>query len=56
MDATVGGIADAALMRRLERLARGEQPRVLDMFSGAGGISRQPQQRPAIQRIIHGGS
>lgn len=39
MDATVGGIADAALLRRLERLARGEQPRVLDMFSGAGGIS-----------------
>ncbi len=39
MDATTGGIADGALMRRLDRLARGERPRVLDLFSGAGGIS-----------------
>ena len=26
-------------MKRLERLARGEPPRVLDLFSGAGGLS-----------------
>lgn len=30
---------DPALIRKLERLARGEAPRVLDLFSGAGGIS-----------------
>jgi DNA-cytosine methyltransferase len=39
MDGISERIADPALMRRLERLARGEPPRVLDMFSGAGGIS-----------------
>lgn len=39
MDATAGVIADPTLVRRLERLARGEKPRVLDMFAGAGGIS-----------------
>ncbi len=32
-------LADPALMRKLERLANGGKPRVLDMFSGAGGIS-----------------
>ena len=26
-------------MRRLERLVRGEPPRVLDLFAGAGGLS-----------------
>lgn len=33
------GLADSALMRKLNRLASGESPRVLDLFSGAGGIS-----------------
>jgi DNA (cytosine-5)-methyltransferase 1 len=41
MDVTVGipPKADAGLVRKLERLARGGAPRVLDLFSGAGGIS-----------------
>lgn len=40
MDAcTQGSVTDAAVARKLARIARGEQPRVLDMFSGAGGIS-----------------
>jgi DNA (cytosine-5)-methyltransferase 1 len=40
MDAYTQGVAtDAAVARKLARLARGEPPRVLDMFSGAGGIS-----------------
>lgn len=39
MDALVKPAIDAATMAKLERLARGEKPRVLDMFSGAGGIS-----------------
>jgi DNA (cytosine-5)-methyltransferase 1 len=40
MDATTApGLADAALARKLERLAAGGAPRVLDLFSGAGGIS-----------------
>lgn len=30
---------DPALERKLARLRRGEAPRVLDLFSGAGGIS-----------------
>ena len=30
---------DSALIRKLERLAQGGAPRVLDLFSGAGGIS-----------------
>lgn len=36
---TRSGIADSALAAKIARLARGEQPRVLDMFAGAGGIS-----------------
>ena len=32
-------MTDATLQRKLERLARGETPRVLDLFSGCGGIS-----------------
>jgi DNA (cytosine-5)-methyltransferase 1 len=32
-------VADAALQRKLERLAAGGRPRVVDLFSGAGGIS-----------------
>lgn len=39
MDVAAGLAIDAATMTRLERLSRGEKPRVLDMFSGAGGIS-----------------
>ena len=39
MDAFAAQMADAATLAKLERLARGEKPRVLDMFSGAGGIS-----------------
>ena len=39
MDAMAGPAADAATMAKLERLARGGRPRVLDMFAGAGGIS-----------------
>ena len=39
MDAFSGERADAATMAKLERLSRGGNPRVLDMFSGAGGIS-----------------
>ena len=31
--------ADAALRQKIERLAAGGRPRVLDLFSGAGGIS-----------------
>jgi DNA (cytosine-5)-methyltransferase 1 len=31
--------ADTAFDRKLERLRRGEAPRVLDLFAGAGGIS-----------------
>lgn len=33
------GLSDNALQRKLDRLALGEKPRVLDMFAGAGGIS-----------------
>lgn len=36
---TWSGIADRALMRKLIRLSAGASPRVLDLFSGAGGIS-----------------
>ena len=32
-------LADAAVERKLKRLAEGGKPRVLDLFSGAGGIS-----------------
>jgi DNA (cytosine-5)-methyltransferase 1 len=32
-------ISDLLLVRKLQRLLRGEKPRVLDLFSGAGGIS-----------------
>jgi DNA (cytosine-5)-methyltransferase 1 len=39
MDMMARMAADAATTAKLERLARGEKPRVLDMFSGAGGIS-----------------
>lgn len=41
MDAMVGLLPkiDAGLVRKLERLACGEMPRVVDLFSGAGGIS-----------------
>jgi len=39
MDVLAGVAADAATMAKINRLARGEKPRVLDMFSGAGGIS-----------------
>lgn len=40
MDATTGpDLADIAVMRKLERMAAGGKPRVLDLFSGAGGIS-----------------
>jgi DNA (cytosine-5)-methyltransferase 1 len=31
--------SDAALRRKIDRLANGAKPRVLDLFSGAGGIS-----------------
>jgi DNA (cytosine-5)-methyltransferase 1 len=37
--ATRPEFSDMALMRKLKRLALGGKPRVLDMFSGAGGIS-----------------
>ncbi len=33
------GPTDAALARKIERIAQGGRPRVLDLFSGAGGIS-----------------
>ena len=33
------GLSDNSLQRKLDRLAVGERPRVLDLFSGAGGIS-----------------
>lgn len=39
MDGLAGPRADAATMLKLDRLLRGEKPRVLDLFSGAGGIS-----------------
>lgn len=40
MDATTRpSLADPALMRKLARLTAGGKPRVLDLFSGAGGIS-----------------
>ncbi|WP_420105123.1 DNA cytosine methyltransferase, partial [Herbaspirillum huttiense] len=40
MDATTfPGVADPALARKLDRIARGGKPRVVDLFSGAGGIS-----------------
>ncbi len=40
MDAsTKPRLADPALARKLDRLAMGEKPRVLDLFAGAGGIS-----------------
>ncbi|EJL23871.1 DNA-methyltransferase Dcm [Caulobacter sp. AP07] len=40
MNAIIGSPGtEAALASKLERLARGEAPRVLDLFSGAGGIS-----------------
>ena len=39
MDAYSGARADSATTAKLERLARGAKPRLLDMFSGAGGIS-----------------
>ena len=39
-DATIGpALSGTALARKLERLAAGHPPRVLDLFSGAGGIS-----------------
>lgn len=37
--ATRFGLSDNTLQRKLDRLAVGEKPRVLDLFSGAGGIS-----------------
>ncbi|MBW4095966.1 MAG: DNA cytosine methyltransferase [Acidobacteria bacterium] len=37
--ATRPNLADTALARKLARLASGARPRVLDLFSGAGGIS-----------------
>lgn len=40
MDASPrSGIADPALKRKLDRLVNGEKLRVLDLFSGCGGIS-----------------
>jgi DNA (cytosine-5)-methyltransferase 1 len=39
MNAKTELLADPALNRKLDRLRRGAQPRVLDLFSGAGGIS-----------------
>ena len=39
MDARVQPRIDPAIASKLERLARGEVPRVLDLFSGCGGIS-----------------
>jgi DNA (cytosine-5)-methyltransferase 1 len=39
MDMMAGPRLDAALDGKLRRLAEGAKPRVLDMFSGAGGIS-----------------
>jgi DNA (cytosine-5)-methyltransferase 1 len=39
MDAFAGKRTDLATMAKLDRLAKGGKPRVLDMFSGAGGIS-----------------
>ncbi|CAH2606071.1 DNA (cytosine-5-)-methyltransferase (plasmid) [Rhodovastum atsumiense] len=39
MDALTKPEIDTAAQAKLARLARGEKPRVLDMFSGAGGIS-----------------
>lgn len=39
MDASVGLTIDPDLARKLQRLAEGEAPRVLDLFSGCGGIS-----------------
>jgi len=32
-------VSDAPTMRKLERIAAGKKPRVVDLFSGAGGIS-----------------
>lgn len=32
-------MTDATIQRKLDRLARGEAPRVLDLFAGCGGIS-----------------
>jgi DNA (cytosine-5)-methyltransferase 1 len=39
MDPTGRLTADPCFLARLARLARGEAPRVLDLFAGAGGIS-----------------
>ena len=39
MDASTYFNVDDAMAAKLQRLARGEAPRVLDLFSGAGGIS-----------------
>lgn len=39
MDAVTAQILEPALARKVARLARGEPPRVLDLFAGAGGIS-----------------
>ena len=39
MNRMAGTAADAATIYKLKRIARGEEPRVLDLFSGAGGIS-----------------
>jgi DNA (cytosine-5)-methyltransferase 1 len=39
MDGMMGFASDAATRAKLSRLVRGEPPRVLDLFSGAGGIS-----------------
>lgn len=40
MDAHAGAlIADPAVQAKIERLARGARPRVVDLFSGCGGIS-----------------
>jgi DNA (cytosine-5)-methyltransferase 1 len=39
MDGSVAPRIDAALGYKLSRLIRGEAPRVLDLFAGAGGIS-----------------
>ncbi|BDG70242.1 DNA cytosine methyltransferase [Roseomonas fluvialis] len=40
MDMLVGSrVADPIIARKLERLASGAQPRVVDLFSGCGGIS-----------------
>ncbi len=39
MDAIASPLLEPAFARKLLRLARGEAPRVLDLFSGCGGIS-----------------